>query len=315
MVSRRHEYMSNVWRDGLFGEEGRVVFCTGGAGTICSAQVRALVYLGANACIVGRSVEKTQKIAKDLAGVRNGAKVLGIGAVDVRDIQSLEKAAQQCAEELGGIDYVIAGAAGNFLAPIHNLSTNAFKSVLDIDVLGSYNTAKATLPYLIASASKNREQNGTEPFGAGGRIIFVSATMHYIGTPLQSHVCAAKAAVDALAHSVCIEQGPLGLTSNVISPGPIADTEGTSRLFSENKQATANQIPSGRLGTVRDIADATIYLFSEAGSYVNGEILVVDGGGWHTNFQPAGESVAYPDFFLSSEKRITGVKDGRRSRL
>lgn len=83
------------------------MFCTGGAGSICSVQVRALVHLGANACIVGRNVEKTESMAKDIATARSGAKVLGIGAVDVRSIESLEAAAKRCAKELGGIDFVM----------------------------------------------------------------------------------------------------------------------------------------------------------------------------------------------------------------
>lgn len=84
--------------------ENKVVFCTGGAGTICSAQVRALVHLGADACIVGRNVEKTEKMAKDIATARPGAKVIGIGAVDVRKFESLQGAVERCVKELGGID-------------------------------------------------------------------------------------------------------------------------------------------------------------------------------------------------------------------
>lgn len=67
--------------------DGKVVFVTGGAGTICSVQTKALVYLGANACIIGRNVEKTERVAKEIAAVRKGAKVLGIGAVDVRKVR------------------------------------------------------------------------------------------------------------------------------------------------------------------------------------------------------------------------------------
>ncbi|KAJ4241703.1 peroxisomal 2 4-dienoyl-CoA reductase sps19 [Fusarium falciforme] len=275
MDQEKDRFITDVWRDGLF--ENKVVFCTGGNGTICSAQVKALVYLGANACIVGRNVSKTGAMAQEIAAERPGARVLGLGGVDVRDAKRLQDAADRCASELGAIDYVIAGAAGNFLAPVRELSPNAFKSVIDIDVLGSYNTVKATLPHLIQSASKNSAManKGTRRTpSSGGKIVFISATMHYTGTPLQAHVCAAKAAVDALAHAICIEQGPLGVTSNVISPGPIADTEGTSRLFTEEKQSLVRQIPAGRLGSISDIADATIYLFSNAGNYVNGEILV-----------------------------------------
>ena len=88
-------------------EDDKVVFCTGGAGTICSGQVRALVHLGANACIVGRNVEKTESIARDIATARKGAKVLGIGSVDVRSLESLQIAVDRTIKELGGIDYVM----------------------------------------------------------------------------------------------------------------------------------------------------------------------------------------------------------------
>lgn len=101
MAVPRSEYLSNVWADGIFGEHtalfhqdswtnsltaNRVLFITGGAGSICSAQTRALVHLGANACIIGRSVEKTEAAAKQIALVRPGAKVIGIGGVDVRNV-------------------------------------------------------------------------------------------------------------------------------------------------------------------------------------------------------------------------------------
>lgn len=103
MALDRSEYLSHVWKDGIFND--RVVFCTGGNGTICSAQVRAMVYLGANACIVGRNVEKTESMARSLMTARPGSKVIGIGAVDVRSIESLEKAVETCVKELGGIDF------------------------------------------------------------------------------------------------------------------------------------------------------------------------------------------------------------------
>jgi len=315
MPLQKYDYLSDVWRDGLF--DNKVIFCTGGAGTICSAQVRAMVHLGANACIVGRNVEKTENMAKDIETARNGSKVIGIGAVDVRDAQSLQDAADRCVKELGSIDFCIAGAAGNFLAPIRGLSPNAFKSVIDIDVIGSYNTIKATLPYLLESAAKHRTDGKTPPVGGtGGRIIFVSATIHYTGTALQTHVSAAKAAVDALAHAVCIEQGPLGMTSNVISPGPIAGTEGMERLSGnqESRGEGTKHIPSGRWGYVKEIADATVYLFSDAGNYVNGEILVVDGGAWHTHMQPGSGAFQYPEFLMSDEE-VSGVKGLKKSKL
>lgn len=281
------QYLSPVWRDSLF--KGRVVFVTGGAGTICSMQTRALVRLGADACIVGRNVDKTEAAARDIATVRPGAKVIGIGGCDVRKIESLNDAAERCARELGGIDFVIAGAAGNFIVSMEAMSTNAFKAVMDIDVVGTFNTIKATMPHLLKSPD--------------ARLIYVSATFHYTGMPMQGHVAAAKAAVDSLMASVALEYGPRGVSSNVIAPGAVADTEGTARLVGTDRAGLARHtrsIPTGRLGTVRDVADATVYLFSPAGSHINGHALVVDGGAWRRQGAVAmgAEELRYPDYLL-----------------
>ncbi|KAK2817669.1 hypothetical protein FQN49_007981 [Arthroderma sp. PD_2] len=311
----KNAYISDVWKDGVF--DNKVVFCTGGSGTICSAQVRALVHLGANACIVGRNVEKTENMAKDIATARAGSKVLGIGSVDVRSFESVKKAVDRCVEELGSVDFVIAGAAGNFLASINQLSVNAFKAVMDIDVQGSYNTLKATVPHLVESAAKHKSDGVTSsPTGTGGRIIFVSATIHYTGLPMQTHVSVAKAGVDALSNSVALEFGPLGVTSNVISPGPIGDTEGVRRLARDDaKKQTEAAIPLGRYGSVKEIADATIYLFSDSGNFVNGSTVVVDGGAWRLQAAGiSGSSFRYPDFLLSGHE-VTGVSGLKKSKI
>ena len=147
---------------------------------------------------------------------------------------------------------------------------------MDIDVLGSYNTVKATLPHLVTSANKHKSDGKTTPpTGTGGRIIFLSATFHYTAMPLQTHVSVAKAGVDALSNNLAIEFGPRGVTSNVITPGPIAGTEGMERLsMTENLASSLKSVPLGRWGTVKEIADATVYLFSDAGNFVNGQALV-----------------------------------------
>lgn len=258
-----------------------------------------MVHLGCNACIIGRNVEKTEAMAKSIATARKGAKVIGIGAVDVRKIASLEEAVERTVKELGGIDFVIAGAAGNFLAPISNLSANAFQRVIEIDTIGSYNTLKATLPHLIVSAKKN-PNTGRNP-STGGRIIFISATFHYTGMPLQTHAAAAKAGVDAISASVALEYGPQGITSNIISPGPIAGTEGMDRLgdrAEESSGAAQRKNPLQRYGTTKEIADGTVYIFSDTGSYVNGEVLVIDGGGWRSPGSLDGLR-KYPDYLLN----------------
>ncbi|KAK4459029.1 hypothetical protein QBC42DRAFT_275310 [Cladorrhinum samala] len=310
----KSQYLSPVWRDNIFAN--RVVFVTGGAGSICSAQTRALVHLGADACIIGRSVEKTEQAAKEIAQVRSGSRVIGIGGVDVRSFDSLKSAADRCARELGAIDFVIAGAAGNFVAPISGLSPNAFKSVIDIDTIGTFNTIKATVPHLVESARRNPNPN--EAGTTGGRILSVSATFHYTGMPLQAHVSAAKAAVDSLMASVALEYGPFGVTANCVVPGYIGETEGMARLASSkiDMQTTGKGIPSGRVGSVRDIADATVYLFSDAGNFVNGASLVVDGAGWRRQGALAvglDEQMVYPDFLLAGEIS-KNLKSGKKEK-
>ncbi|KAI0022239.1 hypothetical protein F4780DRAFT_210254 [Xylariomycetidae sp. FL0641] len=312
MPLARSEYLSTVWRDGIF--DGRVIFVTGGAGTICSAQTRAMVHLGANACIIGRNVEKTERAAADIATARKGAKVIGIGGCDVRDPESLVRAADRCVKELGAIDFVIAGAAGNFVAPITGLTSKGFKTVMEIDVLGTYNTVKATIPYLVESAARN--PNPSSDGLTGGRIIYVSATFHYAGMPLQAHVAAAKSSVDSIMASVALEFGPFGVTSNVIAPGGIAGTEGMERLAGKDlNQESGRLIPLGRWGTLRDIADSTVYLFSDAANYVNGNVLVVDGADWRNKMMGVGRDadMQYPDFLLKGEFS-KHVKTGRKEK-
>lgn len=282
------DYLKNsVWKPHLF--DGKVVFVTGGAGTICRVQTEALVLLGANAVILGRNPAKTEKAAKEIATLRPGAKVLGIGNCDVRNIENLTAAVDRTVKELGRIDFVIAGAAGNFLSPFTSLSSNAFRTVTEIDLIGAFNTAKATYDQL-------REHKG--------HIIFVSATLHYKGLPFQSHAAAAKAGIDSLTKTLAVELGPMGIQSNGIAPGPIEGTEGFDRLVPEDiRQRSLELIPLGRLGKTVEIADATVYLFSPAASYVTGQILVVDGAEWQST---SGAMNYYPHSVIA-----TGSQDNK----
>ncbi|RMZ83868.1 hypothetical protein DV737_g1483, partial [Chaetothyriales sp. CBS 132003] len=274
------EYISNVWKADIF--KDKVVFCTGGNGSICSGQVRALVHLGANACIVGRNAEKTEAVAADLATARAGSRVLGLGGVDVRDVASLKRAVDRAAQELGGIDFLIAGAAGNFLAPIAGLSTNAFARVIEIDLLGSYNVTKVCLPYLLESVKKHNAPGALPKDasaigrGPGGRIIYV----------------------------------------NIIAPGPIGGTEGMDRLstlaHSGERNPAVKGVPVGRWGKVKEIADATIFLFSDTGNFVSGQVTVVDGGAWRVSGAGGGSGFEYPDFLLSGAE-VTGVGGAKKT--
>jgi len=228
---------------------------------------------GADAIIIGRKLDRITQTASELSAA-TGRRCI-FAQADVRDPKQIQAAVSKTIETYGRIDFVICGAAGNFLAPISGLSENAFRTVLEIDTMGTYHTIKATLPHVQASK---------------GSYIHVSATLHYRGTPYQAHVSAAKAGVDALSAVLAVEEGHAGIRSNVIAPGPIGNTEGMSRLNSSGREVT---VPVGRIGDVKDIANAAVYLFSDAAAFVSGVVLVVDGGAQHTQmpFHYDGEKV------------------------
>ncbi|EIM91811.1 NAD-P-binding protein [Stereum hirsutum FP-91666 SS1] len=272
---------NKIFRDDIF--EGKVLFCTGGGSGICRGMTEAVMRHGANATIVGRNLDKATQTAKELSAT-TGRTCVAFQA-DVRQPKQVQDAVQKTIEKFGKIDFVICGAAGNFLAPISGLSENAFRTVLEIDTLGTYHTIKATLPHVQKSK---------------GSYIHVSATLHYHATPYQVHVSAAKAAVDATSAVLAIEQGPHGVRSNVIAPGPIAGTEGMDRLSAkggENEGWYEKSAPLGRMGDVRDCANAAVFLFSDAASFITGQVLVVDGA----FDQLRSTSLPYPQSVLDPE--------------
>lgn len=275
------------WKPDLF--RGKVVFITGGSGTICRVQAEAMVLLGASAALVGRDQKKMEETCSEICQLvgREDA-CLPIFNCDVRNFNDVEEAVHQTLKKYGRIDYVIAGAAGNFICDFMNLSPNAFKSVISIDLLGSFNTMKACTPALLQSK---------------GAILFVSATFHYYGVPFQGPVGAAKAGIDALSNNIAVELAPFGIRSNCIAPGAIDDTEGFKRLSKPGMvENVKKMIPLQRLGSKEDIAEATVFLFSPAASYINGHVLVVDGGMWHTGTLFTKE--LYPDELVKSGKKV-----------
>ena len=144
------------------------------------------------------------------------------------------------------------------------MTYNGFKSVVDIDLMGSFNTAKAAYEQLKATK---------------GSILFISAGQSLDAHAQQAHVCAAKAGVDKLMKTLAIEWGPDGIRSNSIVPGPIEGTQGVKRLTIPKTLAMLrNAVPVRRLGAVDDIGRAAVFLSSEFASYVTGVMLPVDGG-------------------------------------
>lgn len=154
---------------------------------------------GANAAIMGRKADRLSKAASDLSSATRRKCIATPG--DVRNFEDVQKAVEETVKQFGRLDYVICGAAGNFLAPIEGISPKGFKTVQEIDLMGTYNTVKATLDHLKKSH---------------GAYIHVSATLHYFAIPWQAAPSAAKAGIDSLSQSIAVEMGPFGVRSNVI---------------------------------------------------------------------------------------------------
>jgi NAD(P)-dependent dehydrogenase (short-subunit alcohol dehydrogenase family) len=248
--------------DNAFDFKGRHLFVAGGSSGINFGIAQAFARAGANVTLISRSADKVASAATQLQSL--GTQALGLAA-DVRAPDALQAAFQQGEARFGPIDVLVSGAAGNFLASALDMSPNAFKTVVDIDLLGSFNVARTSHPHL------------RKP---GACIIQISAGQAFIPTPFQAHVCAAKAGVDMLTQVLALEWGAQGIRINSIVPGPIADTEGLSRLAptDEALAAMTQRVPLRRLGRIDDIARMAMMLASDWGSYITGAIIPVDGG-------------------------------------
>jgi NAD(P)-dependent dehydrogenase (short-subunit alcohol dehydrogenase family) len=241
--------------------KGKTVFVTGGGSGINLGVAKNFAALGANVAICGRTQAKLDAAAAELRVL--GAQVCPVTA-DVRDFAALDAALARSGEELGPVDVLVCGAAGNFLVPAEKLSANGFKSVIDIDLLGSFNASRAAFEQL-------RQTRGS--------VIYISAGMAYMPHAFQAHVGAAKAGIDMLMKNLAIEWGPHGIRCNSIVPGPIGGTEGLKRLSDPaQRDMFIGSVPLRREGTVDDIGQVAAFLASPLASYVTGCVVVCDGG-------------------------------------
>ena len=252
---------NTIFIDGIL--KDHVAFVTGGGTGITGGVARALAEAGAGVALVSRQMDHLEPAAAAINDA--GGRAFPVAA-DVRNPDDVAKAIAATVEHFGKIDIVVNGAAGNFLCAAEQLSPNGFGSVVDIDLKGTFNVCRAAFEEL----KQHR-----------GQILNISATLHYLGTPMQLHVSAAKAGVDALTRNLAVEWGRHGIRVNAIAPGPIEDTEGMKRLVPEPiKEKLRQRIPLGRFGLIKDIENAAVFLCSDAGNFINGAVLVVDGGQW-----------------------------------
>jgi NAD(P)-dependent dehydrogenase (short-subunit alcohol dehydrogenase family) len=250
----------SAFRDGLL--EGKVAFVAGGTSGINLGIAKRFAELGAKVAVCGRNPEKAAAAAEEI-----GHGALGLSA-DVRDYAAIRAAMEAIVAKFGQMDIVVSGAAGNFLAPALGMSANAFRTVVDIDLNGTFNVFRGCHDLL------------NKP---GASLIAITAGQAVNAIPLQIHACAAKAGVNQVIRVLSLEWGP-DVRVNGISPGPIAGTEGMKRLApgSEGKSPATAAMLDGialkRWGEIEEIAEAAVFLCSSSAQYITGTILDVDGG-------------------------------------
>ncbi len=239
----------------------RVALVTGGATGIGKEIARTLGQHGARLCIASRKQGNLEAATKELEA--EGLECLWVAA-DIREPEQVEEVLRRILDRFGRLDIVVNNAAGNFPAPIDKISYNGFKAVVDIDLRGTYNVTKAAFDAYL-------KQNG-------GHIVNISAPFQNVGVALQAHVAAAKTGVDSLTRSCAVEFGPYGIRVNAIAPGATGETEGMDRFTEVSPEISAASCPLGYVGSKRDIANAVLFLVSDAASYVTGQVFCVDGG-------------------------------------
>lgn len=251
--------MKSVFQGSLLAGKGALV--TGGGSGIGAGLALRLAEQGAQVMLVGRTREKLDRVAEEIRAAGGSARTF---AADVRKYELVEEAVRETVTSFGSLDIVVNSAAGNFLAPAATLSANGFRSVVDIDLCGTFNASRAAFEALSASR---------------GAIVNITATQATVATPLQCHAGAAKAGIEKLTRDLALEWGRFGIRVNAIAPGPIEGTEGMARLAPGDAETSLKKrVPLGRYGTIHEIAECLTFLVSPAGAYVTGATLLVDGG-------------------------------------
>ena len=248
----------------------KVALITGGGSGIGFRITELFMRHGCKTAIASRKLDRVKKAAEKLEKT-TGVRCLPL-QVDVRNPAQLQEVLSDILSHFGRLDILVNNAAGNFLCPAESLSYNAFKTVMEIDTFGTFNTTKAAFE----KHFKNH----------GGSIINISSTLQYKGSILQTHAGSAKAAIDAMTRHLAVEWGPKGIRVNGIAPGPIAGTEGFKRIGGEDAKKAARNIPLMRMGYKTEIAECAVFLASDASSYITGTVQIVDGGSWMCGANP-----------------------------
>ena len=246
----------------------KVIIVTGGSNGMGKYMAKKFVAEGAQVVITGRDLDRLKAAQEEIGDRAHSFQM------DVRNVESVEAMVAFADSKFGRIDGLVNNAAGNFIVRAEDLSPNGWKSVIDIVLNGTFYCSSAVGKYWIDKGQK-------------GSILNMLATYAWDAGPGVVHSAAAKAGVMSLTRTLAVEWGrQYGIRVNGIAPGPIDRTGGAEKLWESEEAAkrTLASIPLGRLGQPEEIAELAAFIMSDKASYMNGEIVTLDGGQWLNQF-------------------------------
>lgn len=247
----------------------KVIVVTGGGSGLGKAMTQYFMELGAKVAITSRDIEKLQNTAKELEAATGGI-CLAVQC-DVRQYDQVENMLAEVIKSFGKVDVLLNNAAGNFISPTERLSANAFDTIIDIVLKGSKNCTLAFGKHWI----KTKQSNTT--------ILNIVTTYAFTGSAYVVPSATAKAGVLAMTKSLAVEWAKYGIRSNAIAPGPFPTKGAWDRLLPgdlKEKFDLAKKVPLQRVGDHQELANLAAYLVSDFSAYINGEVIVIDGGEW-----------------------------------
>ncbi len=248
--------------------DGKTILITGGGTGLGRSMGRYLLDLGAQLVICGRRQEVIEAAARELTQ-ESGGKVLG-RACDVRKPEDVEALVTAAMEHFGPIHGLVNNAAGNFICPTERLSVNAFNSVVDIVLKGSF--------YCTHAVGKHWIEDQTR-----GAVLSISTTYAWTGSGYVVPSAVAKAGVLIMTRSLASEWGKYGIRLNAIAPGPFPTEGAWSRLMPPQLADAFDpqkKIPLQRYGEHQELSNLAAYLLSDFANYITGDVVTIDGGEW-----------------------------------